>query len=468
MLQPVLTPEGFQLLESLSGIGTYTPKLAAKLNQGLRKRGVDAELVAAILTQMELREAARDKFGPFADSLLLTRDGLEQATRLTVAAHHAARFRRAGCQKVADLGCGIGGESLAFAGVGLLVEAFEIDEATAAAALMNLRAFPEAKVTQADITELDWETLRTRGVDGAFADPARRDKHGRKLKPKHWHPPLATVLSWRDEVPCENLGVKVAPGIDYELLPGDAEVTWVSVGGELVEAGIWLGDLREKPGRSALLIGADGHVRAALREAELSGAANSPAREAEVIGAEADLGTWIFEPDAAIIRAGLVARVSELSGARCVSTGIAYLTGDGLGATEVGADSRGATPATAPFPAADSLNTNSRGATSDGGAASEAGSVVGNSLRACQKLGACFEVLEVYPLDEKPLKKALKARGVRSLEIKKRGADINPSHLRKKILPKPDPQGEDLTLIATRIAGRHRAILARRTPVGTS
>lgn len=444
-LQPVLTPEGFQLLESLSGLGSYTPKLATKLNQGLRKRGVAPDLVAAILTQMELREAARDKFGPFADSLLLTRDGLEQATRLTVAAHHAARFRRAGCQKVADLGCGIGAESLAFAGVGLLVEAFEIDEATAAAALMNLRAFPEAKVTQADVTALDWEALRAHGVDGAFADPARRDKHGRKLKPKHWHPPLSVVLGWRAEVPCENLGVKVAPGIDYQELPGDAEVTWVSVGGELVEAGIWLGDLREKPGRSALLIGADGHVRAALRDPDC-GAADVPARQAEVIASEGDLGRWIFEPDAAVIRAGLVARVAELARARCVSPGIAYLTGDGLGAA--GADSRGTI-------AAD-------------GAASATGSTVADSLGACQKLGACFEVLEVYPLDEKPLKKALKSRGVRSLEIKKRGADITPSHLRKKILAKPDPQGEDLTLIATRIAGRHRAILARRTPGGTS
>lgn len=434
-LQPVLTPEGFQMLESLGKLGSYSPQLADKLNQGLRKRGVDPELVTAILTQLELRDEARAKFGGFADAMLLTRDGLEQATRLPVAAHHAARFRRAGCQKVADLGCGIGAESLAFAGVGLLVEAFEIDETTAAAALLNLRAFPEAKVTQADITKLNWKKLCKAGVDGAFADPARRDKHGRKLKPKHWKPPLDTVLAWRHEVPGENLGVKVAPGIDYQELPADAEVTWVSVGGDLVEAGIWLGDLREKPGRSALLIGADGHVRAALRDPSDSGKANAPVRAAETLKSEDDLGDWIFEPDAAVIRAGLVARAAELAGARLVSPGIAYLTGSG---------SLGAIPGKTGCDQDEALRD--------------------ASLAATMKLGTYFRIERVCALDEKALKKTLKALGVRSLEVKKRGADISPAHLRKKILPKPNPGGKDLILIATRIAGKHRAILARRIP----
>lgn len=75
-LQPVLTPEGFQMLESLGKLGSYSPQLADKLNQGLRKRGVDPELVTAILTQLELRDEARAKFGGFADAMLLTRDGL--------------------------------------------------------------------------------------------------------------------------------------------------------------------------------------------------------------------------------------------------------------------------------------------------------------------------------------------------------------------------------------------------------
>ncbi|MCI6584030.1 MAG: DNA cytosine methyltransferase [Mobiluncus sp.] len=412
-LKPVLEPKGFRLLNELGSLGPYSRELGEKLNAGLRSREVAPELVAAVLTQLQLREEAKPKFGEFAAGMLFTRKGLEQATRLVVAATHAARFRHAGCHKVADLGCGLGAESLAFAGVGLLVEAFEIDEATAAAALMNLRAFPEAHVTQADVTALNWADLRASGVDGAFADPARRDERGRNLQPEQWQPPLSAILALREEIPNRNLGVKVAPGIAHESLPADCESEWVSVDGDLVEAGLWFGTLRESPGRTALLLEKDGHVRANLRDPEDSGDPATVARPAKIIPDETALGAWLFEPDAAIIRAGLVAHVAQLTETASVSTGIAYLTGDG--------------------PSEDT-----------------------------RKLGAWFEIEKILPFDDKVLRTEFKARGVRSLEIKKRGAEVSPATLRKRLLPKADPQGEDLVLIVTRLAGRHRTILARR------
>lgn len=412
-LAPVLTKEGFQLLESLGSLGAYTPELGDKLHAGLRKRGISPELVASVLTQLELRETARAKFGDFAKSLLFTRPGLEQATRLPVAAIHAGRFRDAGCQKVADLGCGIGAESLAFAGLGLLVEAFELDEATAAAALMNLRAYPEAHVTQANILELDWADLRAAGVDGAFSDPARRDAKGRQLNPDCWAPPLQTILELRHEIPRENLGIKVAPGIDYRFLPPDCETQWISVGGELVEAGIWLGGLKKQTGRTALLMDRNGKITATLHD-ETESEANAPARHAATIAGEDELGEWIFEPDDAIIRAGLLAQLASHTDTRTVSPKIAYLSG-------------------------------SRGPDDD-----------------TKGLGGWFQVLEVLPLDEKKIRQALRHREVRALEIKKRGADISPAAWRKRLLPKPAKDGEDFTLIATRLGTRHRAILCQR------
>ena len=77
-------------------------------------------------------------------------------------------------------------------------------------------------------------------------------------------------------------------------------------------------------------------------------------------------------------------------------------------------------------------------------------------------LGSWFEIEEVLPLQPKVLRRALSTRQVRNLEIKKRGADINPAALRKQVLPRPDSQGEDLVLVATRVAGSHRALLAKR------
>ena len=88
-------------------------------------RATPPALVAAVLSQSKLRARARAKFGEFASRMLFTEAGLEQATRLQVAALHAGRFARAGIGHVADLGCGIGGDALAMAAIDLEVTAVE-------------------------------------------------------------------------------------------------------------------------------------------------------------------------------------------------------------------------------------------------------------------------------------------------------------------------------------------------------
>ncbi|MDN6529102.1 MAG: class I SAM-dependent methyltransferase, partial [Brevibacterium sp.] len=61
-------------------------------SSALRKEGYSAEVAAGLLTQAQLRKDAVKKLGPFAEDMLFTRDGLAQATRLPVAAHHARRL----------------------------------------------------------------------------------------------------------------------------------------------------------------------------------------------------------------------------------------------------------------------------------------------------------------------------------------------------------------------------------------
>ena len=64
--------------------------------------------------------------------------------------------------------------------------------------------------------------------------------------------------------------MKLAPGIDRELLPADAEHQWVTDGLETVEAVVWTGRLaREGVARSALVLGDGG-------AAELTGEASHP------------------------------------------------------------------------------------------------------------------------------------------------------------------------------------------------
>ena len=388
-LAPLLTPEGWALLADLP---PYDESTALSVGQALRDQGHSPALVSAALTQQRLRSRAEAKFGPFTSQMLFTPDGLEQATRLAVSAHHAARYARAGVRRVADLGCGIGGDAMALSGLGLKVLAVERDEATAALATVNLMAFPEAEVLCADALELD---LAARGVDAVFADPARRADGRRVCDPEQWSPALGRVLALREDV--EALGIKVAPGIDHAALPADAHVQWVSAGGDVVEAGIWCGPLAEEgPGRSALVL-PDGGPQGArdpqggpaartLRDPDCDDPSTPPVQLAP-LAEVGDLRSYIHEPDGAAIRAGLVAHLAQQLDAVPVGERIAYLSGDRL--PDV---------ALAPF------------------------------VRS-------WRVREALPLSLKSLRSRVRERGIGSLEIRKRGLPVSPETVRAAVRP---------------------------------
>ena len=143
-LLALLTPEAMTLLDDAPAVESSADALA--LVTKLRAAGGSPAVVAAVVTQSKLRRRAVAKFGPFAERMLFTDAGLQQATRLQVAAHHANRFRQAGAVSVADLGCGIGADAMAFASLGLEVTAYDLDEVTAAIAAHNLAPFPNAQV----------------------------------------------------------------------------------------------------------------------------------------------------------------------------------------------------------------------------------------------------------------------------------------------------------------------------------
>ncbi|MDF2420259.1 SAM-dependent methyltransferase, partial [Trueperella pyogenes] len=124
-VEKLTSPQGQSLLASLPA---YDPARVLALSARLQRAGYEPGLIAAALTQTRLRERGREKFGPFADHMLFTQDGLEQATRLSVGAFHAARLRAADAAHVLDLGCGIGADSLAFAALGLLTTSIEMDD----------------------------------------------------------------------------------------------------------------------------------------------------------------------------------------------------------------------------------------------------------------------------------------------------------------------------------------------------
>jgi hypothetical protein len=393
-MRSLLTPQGWALLESLP---IYDEGSAMALGERLRGEGHDAALVAAALTQSRLRLRAHDKLGPFADAMLFTPDGLEQATRLSVAAHHARRYVVAGCRRVADLGCGLGSDAMALAGLEREVLAVDADELTAALAAVNLRHWPEAVVRCEDVTMLDLDAELETG-DGVWLDPARRVTRGgstrRTFDPESFSPPYSFVLDVMRRLPAT--GAKLAPGIAHHLLPDATEAQFVSVGGDVVECALW-GPGLARPGvaRSALLLDGAGAAH------ELLGATTTARAEAGTVGA------WLHEPDGAVVRAGLVADLAHRLGARLVDPTIAYLTSD--------------EPLSSPFVHS-------------------------------------YAVEEVMPFHLKTLRTHLRDKGIGRLTIKKRGSAVDPDALRRQLRLSGAGTG---TIALTRVAGRPSVLVLR-------
>jgi SAM-dependent methyltransferase len=307
-LDVLLTPRVLAAIDAEPAPQAKTDVLTR--STALRRAGFSPDETALILTQARLRRRAVAKFGPFAERMLFTQAGLEQATRLDVAAHHAGRFRTAGVTRVADLGCGIGGDALAFGGVDLDVLAVERDPVTAALASYNLAPFPTVDVRVGEAEDADLA-----GIAGVWLDPARRTAghtDTRRVGPDDSSPPLELALRLGERLPA---GVKLSPALDRDAIPEHAEAQWVSAGREVTELALWLGDLR-RPGvrRAALVLGPHG-------AAELT----APADAEDV--PPGPLGAYLHEPDGAVLRARLLGDLARATGTHPVGPGIGYLTG---------------------------------------------------------------------------------------------------------------------------------------------
>jgi predicted RNA methylase len=372
----LLTDEGQDLL------GTATTAAGTELQvQAQLRETATPERVAAAMTQVELRRRAVEKFGADAERMYFTREGLEQATRATVAAHRAARIA-AGGVSVVDLTCGIGGDLVAFARARLTSAGVDLDPLRVEIARANLAALGLAgAVSVADATDLDVSPFAT-----AYADPARRGARGRTFRADDWTPPWSFVESLLTRDAC----VKVAPGIPHSLVPDGVEAEWVSDRGEVKEAALWSGRLATTA-RRATVIGRGG--LATLTDEDDPGGQVGPVAE------------FVYEPDGAVIRAGLVTAVAAGVGGHLVDRRIAYVTSPDSFRT--------------PF---------ARG----------------------------YRVLEHLPYREKQLKSALRERNIGTLTIKKRGVDISPEQLRARLSLRGDASA---TIVLTRAAGEGIALL---------
>lgn len=378
---------------------------------------LDPDLASAVLTQTELRRRARTKFGERAAAMLFTRDGLEQATRPDVAAEHAARFVAAGVERVVDLGCGIGTDAMAFSAAGLAVVAVELDPVTAAVARHNLGLPILGPTNQAPANQGPASHEPT--IQGPTVEVIVGDAEvlvGEVLRPGTgvFCDPArrtATRRLWKVS--------DFTPSWDFVtgLLDG-SRVAGVKLGPALphsfVDEGIaaeWVshrGDTVEVG-----LWAGSGSVPGERSALVLPGhrlvvAAKRPSLD--VVAARA----YLYEPDGAVIRAGGVTTVGASLDAGLLDPQIAYLTSDRLVAT--------------PYAQA-------------------------------------FEVLKILPYKEKILRQWVAAQKVGTLEIKKRGLEVDPAALRRRLRPSGSGSA---TLVITRTPGGAQVLVVRRATDGTS
>jgi hypothetical protein len=386
---------------SLRWLRTAEGTTATRLAADLLAAGVDllpglARLRAEVGPQhagpawelARLRARARPVFGADADLLLLTADALEQAGRPELAARRAARLLAGGADSAADLGCAAGTDTIALARAGARVLAVDRDpvarELTAAnAAALGLA--DEVWVSAGDVVELV-EAARGGEIAGCAAatlDPARRAGGRRQLDPDRWSPPWSTVLALLDRVPTSV--VKVAPGLDHDRVPEGVEAEWVSVGGSIVEGLLWGRGLSRMWRRATLV--RDGAVVELTATADPGPAPVGP------------VGSWLHEPDPAVIRSGLVSLVARDLGATLVDPTIAYLTsGESVDSPWV----------------------------------------------------SSYRVDEVLPFNLKKLKALLRTRGIGRVVVKKRGSPIEPETLARQLR---GPGAGTATVVVTRVDG---------------
>lgn len=375
----LMTPAGQELLAEIAVRAGVESDLA--LGTRLRK-AYPVDLVAAAVTQNHLRGKAAGKFGADAARMYFTHDALEQSTRMTVATHRATRLAATGASAAIDLGCGIGGDLIALARAGISVRGVEKDPVRAAIAAANLRTLG----LSGDVLCADAQDVSIGADEVAFIDPARRDGRGRTFSTADLQPPW----EWVRELLAGRAVAKVMPGLAHDAVPAGVEAEWVSDGGDLVEACLWGTPFATTTRRATALPSGAGLVTA-----------DEPVAVAEV-------GAYLYEPDDAVIRSGLVMEFAATIGGWLPDAHIAYVSADRVESTP---------------------------------------------------LAKGFRIIDELPFREKQLKAALQVRRIGTLTIKKRGVDIVPEELVKRMKLKGPNKA---TVIMTRVQGAGRAFLVER------
>lgn len=260
--------------------------------------------IKEMLSQIKLQKRNLDKI-PISNELLFTEQGAQQASSWKLAQYHAEKLKA--YNTAADLCCGIGVDLLNIAGNKEQVYAVDIDIDTLKLAEFNCKKY--------DLKNIDFKLNKAeefkQPVDAIFIDPDRRPGNFRKIAPEEYSPPFSKILELRKI--CPNIAVKLSPALDYEKLdlPHDSTLEFVSENGTLKEILLCMGELAtENCERKAILLPSHLTLQNSNIKTKIT-----------------NIRKYLFEPDAAVIRAGLVQELGCKLNYNLIDSKLALLTG---------------------------------------------------------------------------------------------------------------------------------------------
>jgi SAM-dependent methyltransferase len=381
----ITSEEGQALLAQWQATETITDSNQLAVLSRLRKQ-FTPEIAGAILEVLLVRQK-QAKFSRL-NRMFFTREGYEQASSETIANYRAHRMLKILPQgaKVADLGCSCGGDSVGLAQY-FAVTGIDLDPVRLEFARANLAVYSHT----ANLQELDLHDFDPSGFDALFFDPARRTDEGKRIfDVNDYKPPLSIIQKWLKIVP--EIAVKISPGVAYTQLEDyPCEVEIISEKGEVKEAVLWFGKFRTINRRATLLPSA--HTLSF-----------NPTKSAIASGEPLQ---YLYEPDGAVIRAGLVEDLAHQMGSntRKLDPDIAYLTSAKLIDT--------------PF-------------------------------------ARVWRILEYQAWNLKKLNQRLQELSVGKVTVKKRGSPVDPQMLEKSLKLKGD---KPLTVFLTHVLGKPTVLL---------
>lgn len=229
-------------------------------------------------------ELARDKF-KLAKRMKFDEKSIEIATPEILANYRAERLS---CECIIDIGCGIGGDTIALAATCGKVIAIDIDQKMIDFARNNCKAYGRKNVifVRGDALKMN---LKKYGATYAFADPTRRLKERRIKELSETIPSTIDLIKKLSFF--RGFCIEVSQQLNVDEIPFDCEKEYVSLNGELRCLSLYFGELKRCE-RSAVVL--------PQKERIESKESTEKAKESS------ELKKFFYEIDPAVVKANLV------------------------------------------------------------------------------------------------------------------------------------------------------------------